>query len=99
MVHLDYTTESRKGKHLNYEKRIKIETREEYEHWEVNMVVGKQGTVLSERKTRQEIIFKIKSKSQYCVVKALDMLERKIGNKKFRETFKIIIWKTLMMRA
>ena len=25
MVHLDYTTKNSKGKHLNYEKRIKIE--------------------------------------------------------------------------
>ena len=33
------------------------------------------------------MIFKIKSKSQECVVKALDKLERKLGSKTFRETF------------
>lgn len=69
-----------------------IDKREEYGHWEMDTVVGKQGTktvllVLTERKTRQEMIFKIKSKSQKCVVKALDKLERKLGSKTFRETF------------
>ena len=69
-----------------------IDKREEYGHWEMDTVVGKQGTktvllVLTERKTRQEMIFKIKSKSQECVVKALDKLERKLGSKTFRETF------------
>ena len=61
----------------------------------MDTVVGKVGTrevllVLTERKTRYEIVRKIKSKSQYCVVKELDKIERKIGAKKFRETFKTI---------
>ena len=77
------------------ERNAKIETRSEYGHWEMDTVIGKKGTstvllVLSERKIRQEIIFKMKSKSQYCVVKALDKLERKLGSKRFRETFKTI---------
>lgn len=72
-----------------------IESREEYGHWEMDTVVGKKGTntvllVFTERKTRQEIIRKIKSKSQYCVVKEIDKLERKMGAKAFRETFKTI---------
>ena len=46
--------------------------------------------VFTEHKTRQEIIRKIKSKSQYCVVKEFDKLERKMGAKAFRETFKTI---------
>ena len=71
------------------------EKREEFGHWEMDTVVGKKGTkevllVLTERKTRQEIIRKIKSKSQYCVVKEIDKIERKMGAKKFRETFKTI---------
>jgi len=50
----------------------------------MDTVVGKKETntvllVLTERKTRQEIIRKIKSKSQYCVVKEIDKLERKMG--------------------
>ena len=77
------------------ERPEEIDLREEYGHWEMDTVVGKQGTktvllVLTERKTRQEIILKIKSKSQECVVRALDKLERKIGSKQFRETFKTI---------
>ena len=69
-----------------------IDTREEYGHWEMDTVVGKQGTktvllVLTERKTRQEMIFKMASKSQECVVRTLDKLERKMGSKTFRETF------------
>ena len=58
-------------------------------------MVGKQGTkevllVLTERMSEQEIIRKIKSKSQLCVVNELDKIERKMGSKKFRETFKTI---------
>jgi len=53
-------------------------------HWEMDTVVGKQGTktvllVLSERVMRKELIFKIPSKSQATVVKVLDRLERKMG--------------------
>jgi IS30 family transposase len=36
--------------------------------------------VLNERVTRQELIFKIKEKSQKCVVSALDKLERLHGS-------------------
>ncbi len=77
------------------ERPKEIDTREEYGHWEMDTVVGKQGTntvllVLTERKVRQEIIFKMKSKSEACVVKTLDKLERKIGSREFREQFKTI---------
>lgn len=61
----------------------------------MDTVVGKKGTsavllVLSERKFKTELKYKLSSKSQYCVVKALDKLEKKLGSKKFRETFKTI---------
>lgn len=87
-------TNNVKGKSIN-ERAESIEKREEYGHWEMDTVVGKKKSkavllVLTERKTRQEIIRKIKNKSQYCVVKELDKLERKMGAKKFRETFKTI---------
>lgn len=77
------------------ERPEEIDTREEYGHWEMDTVVGKQGTktvllVLTERKSRQEMLFKMKSKSEASVVKALDKLERKIGSKQFREQFKTI---------
>lgn len=87
-------TNNKKGISIS-QRNEEIESREEYGHWEMDTVVGKKGTnavllVLTERKTRQEIIRKIKSKSQYCVVKAIDKLERKMGAKSFRETFKTI---------
>ena len=85
---------NKKGTSIS-ERPKEIEKRKEYGHWEMDTVVGKSGTketlmVLTERKTLQEIIRKIPSKSQYCVVKELDKIERKIGSKKFRETFKTI---------
>ncbi len=87
-------TNNKKGTSIS-QRPEEIEKREEYGHWEMDTVVGKRGTntvllVLTERKTRQQIIRKIKSKSQYCVVKELDKIERKMGSKKFRETFKTI---------
>ena len=61
----------------------------------MDTVIGKKVTkiacmVFTERKTKQEIRYKIASKSQYCIVKELDKIERKLGSKKFRETFKSI---------
>jgi IS30 family transposase len=64
-----------------------IETREEYGHWEMDSVVsGKGGSgaallVLSERKTRQEIIRKMPDKTQQSVSAELDGLEREYGEK------------------
>lgn len=72
-----------------------IENRGEYGHWEMDSVVGKQGgsgaalLVLTERKTRQEIIRKIEAKTQQAVLKELEWLERKYG-KAFYEKFKSI---------
>ena len=84
-------TNNSKGTSIS-ERDPKIDFREEYGHWEMDTVVGKQGTkevllVLTERMTEQEIIRKIKSRSQFCVVNELDKIERKMGSKKFRETF------------
>lgn len=61
--------------------------REEFGHWEMDCVEGKKKTkktllVLSERKSRNEIVIPIKSKSAECVVFALNKLE-----KNFRELF------------
>jgi len=87
-------TNNKKGTSIS-ERPKEIEKREEFGHWEMDTVVGKKGTkevlmVLTERKTLNEIIRKIQSKSQYCIVKELDKIERKMGSKKFRETFKTI---------
>jgi IS30 family transposase len=71
-----------------------VEDREEPGHWEMDTVVGKQGTktvllVLTERVMRKELIFKIASKSQVDVVRVIDRLERKYGST-FRILFKTI---------
>lgn len=76
------------------ERPTAVAARIETGHWEMDTVVGKQGTktvlmVLSERVTRKELVFKIPSKSQVAVVKVLDKLERKMGML-FSETFKTI---------
>jgi IS30 family transposase len=76
------------------DRPIEIDLRSEYGHWEMDTVVGKQGTkpvllVLSERKTRQELIFKIASKSQGEVIKVINRIERQYGGK-FKDIFKSI---------
>ena len=58
-------------------------------------MVGKSGTkavllVLTERKTRYELIFKLEGKTEKAVVDTLDKLERKPGKKRFRRIFKTI---------
>lgn len=69
----------------------RIDKREEYGHWEMDCVVGKQGgssaalLVLSERKSREEIIRKIPEKTQECVKRELDKLERKYKSKFYRK--------------
>ena len=72
----------------------KANTREEYGHWEGDLVIGKRkkGAVLftlTERKTREEIIIKLESKEAREVAKALDILE-KIYKKEFSNKFKTI---------
>ena len=76
------------------ERPPEIENREEYGHWEMDTVAGKAGTkavllVLSERKVREELIFKLSSKTQSEVQKRINGLERKYGSR-FREKFKTI---------
>lgn len=66
------------------EKRPKeIDSREEFGHWEMDTVVGKRGEskhsllVLTERKTREEIIVLLAEHTMEQVCKALDSLEEK----------------------
>ena len=73
---------------------VEIDDRREVGHWEMDTVVGKQGTkttllVLSERTLRKELIFKIDSKSQREVIRIMDRIERKLGSE-FSNTFKTI---------
>lgn len=72
-----------------------VENREEYGHWEMDCVVGNKGgskavlLVLSERKLREEIIFKMPNKTQEAVIAMLNKLEKRYG-KKFKDKFKTI---------
>lgn len=91
--------EKRLANHTPPEKSIEnrpkeANNRSEYGHWEGDLVIGKRkkGNVLftlTERKTREEIIIKIKGKNTKYVVKALNKLERKYG-KRFYRKFKTI---------
>lgn len=72
----------------------KIDKRAEFGHWEMDSVIGgKRGKntllVLTERKTRDEIIFKLPDHTAGAVVNALDRLERKWGEM-FKNVFKTI---------
>lgn len=86
---------NKEGKTI-HDRPEEIKTREEIGHWEMDLVEGLKGKkepyllVLSERKTRKEIIELIPNKEASSVAKALDRIERKLGVVKFRETFKTI---------
>ena len=73
-----------------------IDQREEFGHWEMDSVIGKRGVsknvllVLTERKTRDEIIFKLPDHTDEAVVAALDRLERRYGSDMFKQIFKTI---------
>ena len=69
-------------------------TREEYGHWEGDLLIGKEGKgavlfTLTERKTRQEIITKLPNKKAENIAKTLDKLEKKYKSS-FYEKFKTI---------
>lgn len=88
-------------KRLSGGKRIEnrpeeADSRETFGHWEMDTVMGKRGEskksmlVLTERKTRKEIIFMLKQHTMERVVKTLDRLERSMGSRLFRKVFKTI---------
>ena len=72
-----------------------VETREEFGHWEMDCVLGKQGgsgaalLVLTERSTREELIRKMPDKTQESVKQALDKIEHKHGHS-FAKIFKTV---------
>lgn len=70
-----------------------INQRSDYGHWEMDLVIGKAGSkavllTLTERKTRQEMIFKLADKKASSVREVFDRLEAKTQN--FKEKFKSI---------
>lgn len=70
--------------------------REEFGHWEIDLVVGGKGTgrgalmTLVERKTRKVIVRKLKDRTQQSVRQALNGIERSTGKEVFRASFKSI---------
>lgn len=73
-----------------------VEDREEFGHWEIDLVVGPaKGSnaallTLVERKTRHLICRKLPDKSQDSVIRALKAIEKDCGTKEFRKRFKSI---------
>ncbi len=73
-----------------------IDEREEAWCWEIDLVVGGQGKgptvllTLTERKTRKEIIRKLKDKTQHAVIRAMNGIERQMGKEGFKVVFKSI---------
>lgn len=89
-------TQSRANAGISIEKRPEdIKTREEFGHWEMDTVIGKRGEskhsllVLTERKTRAEIICLLKEHTTEQVCEKLDKIEAKWGDK-FKQVFKTI---------
>lgn len=72
------------------------EERKEAGHWEIDLVVGGKGKgtavllTLTERKTRKQIIRKLKDKTQKAVVRAINGIERQMGTEAFCTIFKSI---------
>lgn len=72
-----------------------IETREAFGDWEMDCVEGKKGTkktllVLTERKTRREIIRIMRDKTAASVVREIDKIETEIGAERFSLIFRTI---------
>ena len=80
-----------KGRSIEERSAI-VEAREEAGHWEMDCVVGKGKAcllVMTCRKSRKEMIFKLKAKRQEYVKEVIDQLERK-NKSKFKKLFKSI---------
>lgn len=72
-----------------------ISYRLEYGHWEMDLVVGKAGSravllTLTERLSRQELIFKLPDRRASTVRAIFDRLERSMGKTRFRQKFKSV---------
>lgn len=76
------------------ERPDKVNTREEFGHWEIDLVIGKKKSednvllTLSERKTKKEIIRKIKGKTVEAVHHCLKKIKKETRN--FHKIFKSI---------
>ena len=73
-----------------------IDDREEFGHWEMDLIVGGKGcskdvllTVI-ERKTRRQIVRKLPNKKQCSVSRAINKMEKEYGAEQFKKIFKTI---------
>lgn len=93
--HYQKSTVKRPPKGTSIEQRpAEIATRNTFGHWEMDCVIGKQGTketilAFTERLTRYEIVFKMPNHKASTVVKYVNKLEKRYG-KQFRKLFKSI---------
>jgi len=74
------------------ERPPEAENRSELGHWEMDCVIGSGKAcllVMTERKSRKELIFPMEAKTQACVLEVVDKLERK-HKSKFSTLFKSI---------
>ena len=76
------------------ERPPEVDTRETFGHWEMDTVVGRKSSrarllVLSERKTRYEIIIRMADGTTASVVRAMNRLERRYGSA-FSDIFRTI---------
>lgn len=93
--HYQKATVKRPPKGTSIEQRpAEIAARNTFGHWEMDCVIGKQGTketilAFTERLTRYEIVFKMPDHKAATVVRYVDKLERRYG-KKFGDLFQSI---------
>ena len=78
---------------LKIECPKEVASRSVYGHWEIDLVVSGKGKVrvalltLVERKTRKLMICRIKDKTQASVLRAINGIERSMGQEAFRVIF------------
>lgn len=78
------------------ERPDNILDRDQYGHWEMDTLVGGKGKskqcllVLTERKSRNEIVRRLYDKTPKSVKKVLDKIEHAIGYRYFKDVFKTI---------
>jgi IS30 family transposase len=84
---------NKNGKSIS-ERPTEADERTEPGHWEIDLVVGKQGTkaailTLVDRKTRKSLYVLMKSKTQKEVIAAIKRVRRRVGGN-FSQVFKTI---------
>jgi IS30 family transposase len=84
---------NKKGKSIS-ERPSSVDERAEIGHWEIDLVVGKQGTkpvilTLVERKSRKSLYILVRNKTQTEVLAAIKRARKRVGGD-FSEVFKSI---------